>query len=798
MLIPLAWLREFTPYDGSAEKLGDRLTMLGLELEDIVHPFESINSIVTGYVAECVPHPDSDHLHCCKVDVGEASLLDIVCGAPNVAAGQKVPVAKVGSSLPDGTVIKKAKLRGQPSFGMICSERELGFSDDHSGIMILPESVKVGMPLVNVLNLDREVLDFSVTPNRPDCLSVLGVARETAMAFNLPFNVPDLPLEFGARDQRAPLGIQIDDPELCWLYAGRIIRNVTCAPSPLRIRLRLRAVDIRPISNVVDVTNYILLECGQPLHSFDLDRIRGKTIGVRPAKRGETLTTLDGKDRQLAENDLCICDASGPIALAGIMGGQNTEITLASRNIFLESAVFRPQTIRKTARRLGISTEASFRFERGVDQERSIWAMDRACALITSFSGGDTQKDISLAEPRPFRPVYMDFRPKRASAILGVELRNDFSLATLRSLGCPVENEECPSWRVEQPSWRPDLTREIDLIEEVGRIYGLDTLPPSLPAVRKKMAEAGNSLSLFEFCQRIKHWGAGLGLNEVVNYSFVGAGELDRLNIPSDGRISIMNPLSEEQNVLRTCIAPGLLNSLRNNLAQGCPGVHIFEVANVFTASDASETSARETSRLGILLYGMRNDSGWPHGDHVMGYADIKGVLQNLLHFLNLDLQECRLANDHPFLSPCVEIHAGNMAIGEMGSLNPDMRSAFHAQREVWLAELNISDLLALHEAAQTKFVELPVYPPVRRDMTVICPYSVMTGDIVKNILAAAPNWLEKITLVDCFEPDGGTEKNLTFRMTFRHASRTLKDSEVDREREKTAAYLVSHMPVKI
>jgi len=384
MLLSLSWLREFVPYEGTAQELGDRLTMLGLELEEIVRPYDAIAPIVVGHVVECVDHPESDHLHICKVDAGQGELLDIVCGAPNVAAGQKVPVALVGTTMPGGLVIKKAKLRGAPSFGMICSERELGLTEDHSGIMVLPDSAVPGTRLVDTLELDREVLDISITPNRADCLSVLG---ETALAFNLPLTIPELPLcEDGpARDLPS---VEVSDPELCNLYAGRVIAGVKIAPSPMRIRHRLHAVGVRPISNIVDVTNYILFECGQPLHSFDLDKLRGNRIIVSPAAQGEKIVTLDGQERTLDPRDLCIRDAERAVALAGVMGGQATEIDDASTNVFLESAVFRPGTIRKTSRRLGLSSESSYRFERGIDHKRSIWALDRACAMMVAAAGG--------------------------------------------------------------------------------------------------------------------------------------------------------------------------------------------------------------------------------------------------------------------------------------------------------------------------------------------------------------------------------------------------------------------------
>ena len=801
MLLSLSWLREFTPYEGTAEALGDRLTMLGLELEDIVNPFADIADIRVGKVTLCEPHPDSDHLHCCKVDVGDDQILDIVCGAPNVATGQIVPVALVGTRLPDGTVIKKAKLRGQPSMGMICSERELGLSDAHDGILVLPEGLLPGSRMVDALELDREVLDISVTPNRADCLSVLGLARETAMAFKLPFKVPELPLILETQAPPVEVPIDITDPELCWLYSGRVISEVKVAPSPVKVRYRLYAVGVRAISNIVDVTNYILFECGQPLHSFDLDKLRGGRIVVRPAAEGEHFVTLDGKERVLTSRDLCICDAERPVGLAGVMGGQNTEITPESRNIFLESAVFRPQTIRRTSRRLGLSSEASYRFERGIDQRRTVWALDRACALMAQLGGGFVRQGFSVAEPRPFRPCRIPFRPSRADALLGVDLKPAFCAEALESVGCAVEKDSPDAWIAIQPSWRPDLTREADLIEEVGRIYGLDAIEPELPPMQRRLDAAGAPESRFAFWGRIRAWGAGLGLNEAVNYSFVGHGDLDFLKLPAGERISIMNPLSADLDVLRTALAPGLLHDLRNNLAQGVQGLRLFELANIFEADPASETTARETGMLGILLYGRRHEAAWPHAEADMDYADIKGMVTNLLGFLHLPAPECRQAEGHPFLLPAVDILVDGEKIGVMGRVVPAMAAEFHARKAVWLAELNLETLRRLHDKVAVTFRALPVYPPVRRDITVIARPGLAVGEVIEAVRGLGLPLLEDVALVDCFEPEGDKadgERHLTFRLTFRHADRTLNDAEVDKVRAKVAESLTKRLGVRI
>ncbi|MDR1660316.1 MAG: phenylalanine--tRNA ligase subunit beta [Desulfovibrio sp.] len=803
MLLSLSWLREFTPYEGSARALGDRLTMLGLEVEDIRNPYADIGDVVVGEVVECRNHPESGHLHLCRVDAAQGELLDIVCGAANVAAGQKVPVALVGTRMPGGMVIRKARLRGAVSCGMICSERELGLTEDHNGILVLPAEMRTGLRLVDALSLDTEVLDISITPNRADCLSVLGLARETAHAFGLPLTVVGLPLTEG-QEPDANIPLEIEDAELCRLYAGRVISGIRVAPSPARMRYRLNAVGVRAIFNIVDVTNYILFECGQPLHSFDLDKLGAGRIAVKTARDGEKFTTLDGQERTLATGDLCICDAERIVGLAGVMGGLNTEITKESRNVFLESAVFKPECIRKTSRRLGLSSEASYRFERGVDQERTVWALDRACAMMAAVSGGVVRKGIFRLEPKPFVPVEITFRPEKAERLLGLRLDEEFCEKTFAGLGCAVTRDGA-RWRVNQPSWRPDITREADLVEEVGRMRGLDSIAPVLPPVCRSLADSGRTESEFSFWTRVRRWGAGLGLNEAVNYSFVGHKDLDHLGISPERRISILNPLSAEQDVLRTALAPGLLQTLRNNLAQGTAGLRLFELARVFEVPgqgpaptrDGLPTPARETGMLGFLLYGARHDDSWPHTEADADYADIKGVVEHLFHFLHLPEPDCEGVSDHPWLLPGVDISCAGRAVGRMGRVKPALAGIFHARKDVWLAECNLDELRRLHDAARVAFVPLPVYPPVRRDITVMAGEGSRVGQLLGHLRALRSPLLTGASLQDVFEPRPG-DRHLTFRLTFRHAGRTLKDAEVDKEREKIAQSLVKAFGVRI
>ncbi len=800
MLLSLKWLREFVPYTGTAEELGQRLTMLGLELEEILRPYDAIESIRIGHILTCVKHPEADKLSVCTVDMGDAEPLNIVCGAPNVGQGQKVPVALVGTVMPDGMRIKKAKLRGQASHGMICSERELGLTEDHSGIMVLPDDAPVGQALVEYLDLDREVLNIGITPNRADCLSVLGLAREVALAYNLPLTLPSCTIEEHGEDISTSVPIEINDAEQCWLYQGRIIENVHIGPSPMHIRHRLHAVGIRPISNIVDVTNYILMECGQPLHAFDRDKIRGGRITIATASADEKVTTLDGQERVLTANDITIRDTIGPVALAGVMGGLESEITESSSRVFLESAVFRPASIRKTARRLGLSSESSFRFERGVDQIGNTFAMNRAAAMMASLSGGNVCRGVCRQEPRPWQAPSMIFRLSRANALLGLTLEEDFCYTVLTGIGCSVDKtgtKDTATWQVTAPSWRYDLEREADLIEEVGRVYGLDRIAPVLPTVTKQLDRAGAPMSVFSFWSRIKHWGHGLGLNEAVNYSFVGHKDLDFFHLPTEARVSIVNPLSAEQDALRTALAPGLLQNVRHNLAQGATGLRLFELAHIFKADATSETTVTEYGRMGILLYGTRFDGAWPQTNADVDYSDIKGIVEHLLASLHLQGAVFSAQVGHPYLLPSVAISLAGQEIGVIGRVKPSIATAFHAKKDLWLAELDTDALYHCSTKAQIAFTPLPIYPPVRRDITIMGDMALNVQTVLNHVQALSLPLLKQIILIDHFEPQDGM-RNLTFRLTFRHAERTLQDKEVDKEREKIAQSLTNTLGVRI
>lgn len=798
MLLSLKWLQEFVPFEGSAQELGDRLTMLGLENEGVIRPFEEIEDLVVGHVLTCEQHPDADKLRVCTVDVGVGSPLNIVCGAPNVRAGLKVPVAPVGSVLPGGLKITKAKLRGVESFGMICSERELNLSEDHGGIMELPESFKPGDKLVDALDLDQEVLEIGITPNRGDCLSVLGIARETALAFNLPLTLPGLELKEEGADASSEMKIEIASPDDCPVYYGRVIDGVKIGPSSAHVRYRLAAVGLRPVSNVVDITNYIMFELGQPLHSFDMSNLEGGKIRVQRAQEGMDFVTLDDQRRKLTASDLLIWDGVKPVALAGVMGGQNTEITEKSGRVFLEGAVFEPSLVRRTARRLALPSDSSYRFERGVDQNTTLYALNRAADLIAKSAGGKLRPGVCGETARPWHETKIPFSVERCNSMLGVGLDAEFCSTTLKGVGCRLENDNQAEWSVYPPSHRRDILLEPDLIEEVGRVYGVDRIEPTLPKVSRSL-HSGTEDCLYSFQMSLKQWAAGIGLNEAINYSFVGQRDLDNLNLPQEGRLPVANPLSSEQDVMRLEIAPGLLNTLRQNLSQGASGVRVFELARSFVFSAESETSACEVNRLGILVYGSRYDNFWPQQQADADYQDVKGLVEHLVNNFKLTAVEFKNSNaSHPYLLPCVNVSIGGKEVGLIGRFKPEIADIYHARKDVWYADLNADILYELVAARKVMFKSLPQFPPVRRDITVISPASLTVQDIMDKAREIKMPLLEEMELIDVYSPQGEEVRNLTFRFTFRHKERTLKDSEVDREREKMADFLVKSLPVKV
>ncbi len=796
MLLSLKWLHELTPFTVSVEDLAHKLTMLGLEVEEIQNPFAELESVVVGHVLTCEPHPDADTLSVCSVDLGGGVQPTIVCGAPNVAAGQKVAVAPVGTTLPGDFKIKKAKIRGQRSEGMICSEKELGLGEGADGIMVLDADLEPGTSLIEALDLETTVFDIGITPNRADCLSVLGVAREVAAAYDLPLHIPQGDTTPYEGESSLDIDLEISDGRLCPLYQAMGIEQITLKPSPAWMRYRLLAVGQRPINNIVDITNYVLLEQGQPLHAFDRDRLEGDRIQVAPAEEGQTITTLDGQERALQAGELLIWDAAKPVALAGVMGGANSEMQTGSSRVLLECAVFHPGTIRKTARRLALSSESSYRFERGVDQPGSSRAMYRAAALMAEYGAGRIVKGVASSEPLPWEPVRLPFRPERTKRFLALDVDDSFCFQTLTGLGCVVETADPSVWQVDVPSYRLDLEREVDLTEEIARVYGMDQIPASLPRVSKSLESDALRDTHFDFLQQLKTWASGLGLNEAVNYSFVGANDLNCLGLPENDRLFVCNPLSAEQDTMRSALAPGLLQTLRHNLGQGNTTLRLFEIAHTFHADPHSETTAEEIPRLALMLTGRRHEQGWPYPDEELDYTDIKGLVEHLVAWLG-QRPEFTLQEGHSYLEPCVRVSVGEQEVGIIGRVNDEVARAYRAKSDVWLAELDIPVLESFAADHEVVFRDLPKFPPVHRDMTVIVPPGVKLQSILDTVRNAQEQLLQDMLLVDIYQPEDSDEQKFTLRLTYRHPKKTLKDKEVDKVHTRLGEYLLSQLPVR-
>ncbi len=799
MLLSIEWLKELVPYEGPIDTLADRLTMTGLEVEEVVNPFAGLEKVVVGKVLTCEKHPDADKLSVCTVDVGQEAALDIVCGAPNVAAGQLVPVALVGADLPNGMTIKKGKIRGKVSQGMICAEDEIGLGSGHQGILVLEKGTP-GQPLTDALGLDTQVLDIGVTPNRADCFCMLGLAREVAMSFDLPLRMPQISFDETGAPATDEMRIQIDDPDLCPVYQGRIIENVSDGRSPAWMRYRLLAMGMRPISTIVDVTNYVMMEFGQPLHAFDLDLLRGGMVRVARAQQGMKFVTLDDQERTLLDTDILIWDGERPVALAGVMGGANTEINSQSKRVFLESAIFHPLSIRRTARRLNLPSESSFRFERGVDQPGSLTAMNRAASLIAQFCGGSMRPGVVADEPRPWTKKVFTFRPQRANSLLGIELDNAFCRRIISGMGCSVDESAGDTWKIEAPSHRLDLEREVDIIEELGRMYGMDRIEAKLPSVPQQVEPRAGGEGEFAFGLRLKHWARGIGLSEAINYSFVGHRDLDFLGLEKENRISVKNPLSDEQDVLRTMLAPGLLQSVRQNLAQGNDSLRLFEFAHVFHADPTSETTAREPVRIGLLVYGDRWTESWPWKAEVADYLDLKGLVEHLLKTLRLPDAQFELAEADHWREPNVRVLIDGREIGYIAQVKEELAKEFHARLPLWIAELDADILRELFNQMQIQFADLPKFPPSRRDITVVFPPNLQVESIFQTIKSQKSKLLEDVSLIDVFVPEGeeNAERRLTFRLTFRHGQRTLKDKDVDKEMANMSKSLINSLPVRL
>lgn len=792
MKAPLSWLRDYVAIDLPAEELAERLALTGTEVERVTRlgVCEGREHYVVGKVLTCERHPDADKLSVCTVDVGESAARTIVCGAPNIAAGQTVAVTLPGAVLPGGMRIKEAKLRGVPSSGMILSEAELGFEAKSAGTMVLPDDLRPGAPLAEHLPLSEWVLDIEVTPNRPDCLSVRGLAREIAAVTGAAFTDPvQAPFPVDERPASADIAIEVLAPDLCPRYAARVIRGVTIGESPAWLKARLTHAGMRPVNNVVDVTNYVMWTLGEPLHAFDLHRVAGRRIIVRRAHEGEVMTLIDGSTRTLTSEMLVIADAERPSAIAGVMGGMDSEVTEDTVDILLEAAIFHPGSIMRTEGALGLRSEASTRFEKGVDPHLVPPALDMACRLFVELCGGTVSAgtvDVWVGdEPRSS----LVLRPRRVETILGKALAVGEMRDILTRLGCQVSSGSIAAGErelvVTVPSFRRDLEREIDLIEEVSRIHGLEELPSTLPArhVGRGGLDDGQRRA-----REVQDVCRGAGLDEVITYAFIDPGLTARLQLtPDDPRsagLALANPLSQEQSVMRTMLLPGLLSTAARNLAVREERVHVFELGKIFQPDRGEGVLPAEPLTLGILLHGAWQPGSWSAQPVATDYYLAKGVIERVLSALGLDGSWTRA--EEPFLHPgkgAVLTVAGR-PVGWVGEVHPLVLRAWDLPGPAVAAELD-ADALITATGAVRLFEDLLTYPAVEQDLALVVDRDRPAALVVEEVRRVAGPLLTSVRIFDVYEGPqvGEGRKSLALRLTFRSPERTLSEAEVNEVR---------------
>ncbi len=784
MKVSLSWLAEYTPIKMDAAALADALTMVGLAVDAVVDRFGYLDSVRVGRILAVAPHPAAGHLHLCQVDVGEETL-PIVCGAPNAAAGALAPVALPGTLLPDGTLLAESLIRGQRSVGMLCSAAELALGAEAGGIMILNNRHTPGTPLNAALGLSDPVLELDLTPNRPDCLSIIGVAREVAAIQRTRLRCPEEDPAGGDEPIRRLTSVTIEAPGHCPRYAARLLEGVTVAPSPFWLQDRLLSVGQRPINNIVDVTNFVMLECGQPLHAFDLDRLSGQRIVVRTAAAGERFVTLDRKERTLDADMLMICDGVAPVAVAGVMGGLNSEISENTTRVLIESACFDPASTRRTSKRLGLATEASHRFERGVDPGGTVRAANRAVELMAAVSGGSPVGGVIDAHPRPWaaKPIRLGIR--RTNRVLGTRLSKQKMSRLLESVEFTVARTAVrDELEVVAPSFRVDVSRPEDLMEEVARLSGFEAIPTRFPSVPVSEQPPPPRLGLRH---RVKEILTGFGFSEVVTYSFIPADSCDRLRLAPDDRrrrtVALLNPLTEDQAVMRPSLIPGLLATLRTNLAQQVRNLMIFEIGKTYIATGGELPEEPEV--IAGLWAGSRQAASWHGKETPVDFYDVKGAVEGLLAALKLaDVRFTRAADEScRYTRPghTALIMAGGGEIGRIGEVHPAVQGAYDLKQTAYVFELDAACIEGL--ASQTRGpLQLPKFPAIVRDITLVVAADVEAQRLLDTVAAMNLALLESAHLFDVFSggPIASGKKSLSLRLTYRSPDKTLEDEEIN------------------
>ncbi len=804
MKISHNWLKEYIDLRLKPADVAEKLSMVGLEVagyEDLAARFDKF---VVGEVLERAKHPNADRLSVCKVNVG-AEVLTIVCGAPNVASGQRVAVGLVGAVVPrnqhdpDGKPFKleQVHIRGVESNGMICSEYELGLGDDSNGILVLDETAKPGTSLANFLGLMDVIYDMEITANRGDWLSHVGVAREIQMLTGQKASLKKIAIKEGKTPSRNHATIKILDHQKCRRYSSRILRNVTIGPSPKWMQDRLQSIGLRPINNIVDITNYVLMETGQPLHAFDYDTLAGHAIVVKCAAEGEKFTTLDGKERTLKSDTLMICDGNKPVAIAGVMGGANTEISARTTNVLIESANFNPGSIRRTSKYLGLSTDASQRFERGVDIEMTLYAANRAAQLIQEFAGAEVLKGSIDTYPKKLRPTVIGLRVKRTNEILGTFLSKPQIVSHLKRLGLKQVGQTKDAVKFEVPTYRYDLIEEIDLIEEVARAHGYDNIETKT----RTTVDFSKPLQSTFLQDEVRNYLIGAGFNEMLTYSLQ---DRTKGHLMADRAVEVLNPVSAEASVLRTSLVPGALTVVQHNRSYGQKDLRMFEIGNVFGLKGEKPgenlDAFFEEERLLIILSGNAVSAQYGSECRASDLFDLKGEIQALLSKFCLDKYGfISYDSASALIESALAVEINGTYAGFLGKVGKSIAQSFDIDDAVFVCELKINELVK-GWVTEKKLKPLPRFPGVHRDLAFIVSDAIAHETVVRAIREAGGTLLTNLVLFDLYVGDqvGAGNKSLAYSLEFQPLDRTLTDREIDAEVTRIVQHLESTCNAKL
>ena len=793
MLAPLSWLRKYIDVEIPAEELADRMTMTGSEVEGVQKMGENIQDVLVGKIMEMSPHPNADRLRVCMVDVGKENLLQIVTGADNVFEGALVPIAMIGCLLPTGLKIKKGKLRGMLSEGMMCSGEELEIGDDVypgasvNGIIIIKEEYAPGTDIKKVLGMDDMIIDFKTYANRPDCLSIIGLAREAAATLDTPLRFPETSYKEGGEKTADHVAVEVQDAELCPRYMGRLVTDINIAPSPDWMQKELTAAGVRPINNIVDITNYVMLELGQPMHAFDFKYVKEGKIVVRRAKAGETLTTLDGDEKELTEDMLVIADTEKPVALAGIMGGEHSGVYDDTQMVLFESANFRPQNVRMTSRAVGLRTESSARFEKGLDPANAETALDRAMHLVELLGAGKVAKGCVDVCNADVSEKDIEVKVGDVNHLLGQNLTGKEMASILERVF--IETKVKGDTLVcSIPTYRKDIEHSADIAEEVIRIYGYDKIPSIMPEMH--ISSAGLTPKQ-KTMKAIRNMMVGMGLYEATHYSFMSPSDLDKLGVSEDDAlrqvIRLMNPMGEDYSLMRTTMVPAMLTSISNNVNRNNNRVHLFEMSRTFHKVEGAEMP-EEVNRMCVGILAKGED-----------FFSIKGKLELLFDMLRVEAEYAAVEISYMHPGRTAGIVIDGEPVGYVGEIHPDAAANYSIKGKAYVAEIDLDKLVEARIDNMT-VKPLPKYPAVERDLAVVMDEEQAVGPILGAIRKVGGDLIEQASVFDIYQGKQVEEgkKSVAFSLVFRSIDRTLTDDEVSRRFNKIVRTLDNQYGAKL